>query len=91
METRIAKLKNPTLPQFLFEWHPEIQKVYMIKIPGHWEGKRFFPSMTEIHADANVIAEHCETHAMFYGFVQTFCRGYKMGQSQVTEKNGVRT
>ncbi len=72
---RIYHFRDPRLPQFAFEWHPRTQKVYRIDYPGAWVGDVFLepPSGT---ARGHVIAEHALTHAMAFGFVQTFCRGY---------------
>lgn len=70
----IAHARDPRLPQFEFEWHSGIQKVYRIDTPGEWINGQWVPSAVE--AKGYCIAEHVMTHAMFLGHVQTFCRGY---------------
>jgi hypothetical protein len=72
---RIYHLADLRLPQFAFEWHVGAQKVYRIDIPGTWIDKEFVPAAGG-QAKGYCIAEHCLTHGMFHGFVQTFCRGY---------------
>jgi len=72
---RVYHFSDPRLPQFAFEWHPKTQKVYRIDFPGAWyEGGFLEPAGGT--AKGHVIAEHAMTHAMAFGFVQTFCRGY---------------
>lgn len=77
---RIQKTSTPTFPQFVFEWHEHTGKVYMLETPGAWIGGQFVPSFAEKTRRAIVVAEHCEHHARFYGFVQTFLRGYRKGK-----------
>lgn len=89
---KIEKIKDPRLPQFLFEWHPHTKKVYVVCLPGkfvdgivgHFENGKFVPgfyepSFSSVEAKGFVLAEHCEHHARFYGFVQTYARGYFQG------------
>ena len=56
----------------MFEYHPTTGKVYMI-------------DPTRMNADgkhiAEVIAEHCDTDGRAFGFVQTYCRGYRAGRT----------
>ncbi len=66
----IVKIKNPNLPGLLFEWHPQSQKVYKMKLPT-FDGEKI---------EADVLAEHCDTHGRAIGFVQTWFRGYREGQ-----------
>jgi hypothetical protein len=74
----IQKIKQPNYPQFLFEYHEEIGKVYIIGLPGKWIDREFVPAVTG-EAKAFVLAEHCDTHARAFGFVQSYLRGYKQG------------
>lgn len=76
----IAHFDNPRVPQFHFEWHPETKKVYVIRLG-------VVPLVGE------VIAEHADTHGQAYGFVQTWCRGYKTRDAELIGDgvlNGVR-
>ena len=75
---RVQKTKDPNFPQFLFEWHEVTGKVYIIAIPGRFQDEVFVPGMIG-EARAQVLAEHCDTHARFFGFVQTYLRGYRQG------------
>jgi hypothetical protein len=72
---RIYGFSDPRLPQFAFEWHTGIEKVYRIDIPGVWCDGVFIPAESG-HARGYCIAEHVMTHAMAHNYVQTFCRGY---------------
>lgn len=75
---KIHKATDPLLPHLIFEWHPHTGKVYSLEIPGRWESGGFVPAPDwSAKARAVVIAEHCNTHALFLGFVQTFTRGMK--------------
>lgn len=73
---RIHHCKDPRLPQFEFEWHPGSQKVYRKDNPGAWIDGEWVPAPPGSVRNCPVIAEHCLTHAQFFGFVQTFCRAY---------------
>lgn len=84
----VQKIKDPKFPQFLFEWHEQSQKVYVIGIPGRFEGGEFVIALTG-EARAAVLAEHCEHHARFYGFVQTYLRGYRQGLADQQRKQGI--
>jgi hypothetical protein len=81
----IQKISPPGFPQFLFEWHPEMQKVYIIAVPGRFQNDVFVPGMIG-HAQAQILAEHCEHHARFYGFVQTYLRGYRQAEADAILK-----
>lgn len=76
----IQKTKTPSFPQFVFEWHENTQKVYVIELPGKFEDSVFVPDTTIGSVSAVAIAEHCEHHARFLGFVQTWLRGYRKGK-----------
>jgi hypothetical protein len=65
-DQRILHIKQPSFPQYRFEWHPQSRKVYLIRVGA-------VPLIGE------VLAEHAETHAAAYNFVQTFLRGFREG------------
>ena len=67
---RIMRTRTPAFPEFEFEWHEHIGKVYVLEAisPG------------SLGAEGTCIAEHCDTHARFLGFVQTYLRGVRKGQ-----------
>lgn len=77
----IQKMSSPAFPQFVFEWHAGVQKVYRVDVPGRFVDGMFVPDLAQTHTNAVAIAEHCETHGRFYGCVQTWLRGYRKGQS----------
>jgi len=79
-EPLIHKIRQPSLPQFVFEWHREVGKVYAILLPGKFIDRQFVPDING-RAQAFVLAEHCDTHGRFYGFVQSYLRGYKQGMT----------
>jgi hypothetical protein len=70
---RIANFSDPAVPGYRFEWHPGAQKVYLVPPPPDDGRSVLLPR-------AWVLAEHCETHARAYSFVQTWCRGFKAGR-----------
>jgi hypothetical protein len=72
----IPKTKDPNFPHLYFEYHQSEGKVYAVEIPGRWEGGKFTPAL-DGQATGEKIAEHCDNHAQFIGFVQTYLRGYK--------------
>lgn len=74
----IVKTRVHTFPQFEFEWHKSIGKVYVVDAPK--DG-----SLT---AHGTCIAEHCQTHGQFVGFVQTWLRGYSKGHRDVCGTQG---
>lgn len=78
---RIEKTATPSLPQFVFEWHPWTQKVYVVELPGEWFDGQFVPGLSGERASAWAIAEHCEDHGRFLGAVQTWLRGYRKGRN----------
>lgn len=65
----ILEIKNAKLPLFRFEYHPQTGKVYWMRRPLR-AGEQ---------VQAFVLAEHCDTEARAFGFVQTWCRGYHEG------------
>lgn len=73
---RILRLA-PTVPgcPFEFEWHPQSRKLYFHRLSSVEGGE----APGEIKRHWEIIAEHVEHHAMAYGFVQTFCRGWREG------------
>ena len=79
-EPKIHYMRQPALPQFVFEWHAHTEKVYVVGIPGRWIDRTFVPAISG-EAKGFVLAEHCDTHGRFYGFVQTYLRGYKQGMT----------
>src|SRR4051812_47501444 len=74
---RIQHASDPLVPHLAFEWHEHTQKVYVAKVPGRYESGAFVPAASRTRRWV-CVTEHCEHHAMFYGFVQTLLRGYKM-------------
>ena len=68
---KVCVINNPNLPQFRFEYHPETKKVYWMPSPTGVANERI---------EAFVLAEHCGDQGTAFGFVQTFCRGYKVGR-----------
>lgn len=81
---RVWPTSTPNFPQFAFEWHEASQKVYVIQIPGVWTDGVWVrdPGANLKTVAATCIAEHCEHHARFLGFVQTWLRGYKKGKGE---------
>lgn len=68
----IQKVKILGFPQFLFEFHAESGKVYLIDLDAGKDEKG--------RPLAQVIAEHCDTEGRAYGFVQTYLRGFRRGR-----------
>lgn len=71
-------IKQPNFPQFRFEWHPQKRKVYLVRLGRMVDGvlvAREGPLIGEI------LAEHAETHADAFNFVQTWLRGFREGQT----------
>lgn len=72
----IVKIK-PSLPglnEYLFEWHPTTKKVWVINVAKTVNHKG------QLRHPAEIIAEFCEDHGRAFGFVQTWCRGFREGQ-----------
>ena len=66
-----VKIKVKEMPFMMFEWHPGIQKVYVMRIDD----------LTAKSTKADIIAEHVVNQAQAYGFVQTYLRGYRRAQT----------
>lgn len=75
-----VKIKQPNFPQFHFEWHPGTRKVYLARLGTVDAEGKFVPAVNR-RVIAEILAEHAETHAHAYNFVQTFLRGYREGQT----------
>lgn len=73
---RVHYAQDPRLPQFRFEWHAGSQKVYRMDLPGAWIDGAWVSAAAGAVCHGRIVAEHCLTHGQFFGFVQTFCRGY---------------
>jgi hypothetical protein len=74
----IQKTRDPKFPQFVFEWHEQTGKVWVIGLPGKFIDREFVPAISG-QARGFIATEHCDTHARFLGFVQTYLRGYRQG------------
>lgn len=74
---RVFKSPTPGLQHLIFEYHSQIGKVYKID-KSRKIGEKY---------PAEVIAEHCDTEARAFGFVQTWCRGFRAGQASVPNLN----
>ena len=86
---KILHTRDPKFPSFEFEWHTQIGKVYVIGLPGRFIDREFVPQTTPGNARAFCLSEHCDTHARFLGFVQTYLRGYRQGlQDEQTMAKG---
>lgn len=71
----ILNIKWPALPEFRFEYHPRIGKIYWMRLPvtDEWTGET--PKV-----QAYVLAEHVKDEGEAFGRVQTFARGFREGQ-----------
>ena len=71
----IRTIRTPNFPHFIFEYHPQTGKVYMVDLRAakDAEGKHL----------AQVIAEHVDTEGRAQGFVQTFLRGYRFARGEI--------
>lgn len=69
---RVQKIKVPNFPDFIFEYHVEAKKVYLVDLKSKPTDDGNFL--------AQVIAEHCDTEGMAYNFVQTYLRGFRRGR-----------
>lgn len=80
-----VKANSENFPQYLFEWHPGKNNppdgpVYVVRLPGDFhpkDGRLFFDPDLTGKAKSEIIAEHCDTHGRFLGFIQTYLRGYR--------------
>lgn len=72
---QIPKFRFPAFPDFVFEYHEGVGKVYLIDLASKPtdDGKYI----------AEVIAEHVDTHGRAYGFVQTYLRGFRRARDGV--------
>ncbi len=84
---KVYYITNPTLPHFRFEWHIGSQKVYRMDLPGMYVEGKWVPGESGLMCNGRIIAEHCLTHGMFIGFVQTFCRGYLLAIQHSFDKS----
>ena len=67
-------IKNPNLPEYRFEWHAFTRKVYAI-------------DLAEKVLIGEVIGEHVNDHGQAIGVVQTWCRGYYVGQRKSSKND----
>lgn len=73
-ENRIFKIQSQSYPEYMFEYHPDTKKVYVI------------PTATVVFKDgqpfheAQLLAENVESIMWFKGIVTGFIQGYKLGQ-----------
>jgi hypothetical protein len=73
----VKTIKAANFPDFFFEYHPVIGKVYLVdktKILPNPEN----PTVPKYEAE--VIAEHVDTEGRAFGFVQTYLRGFQRGK-----------
>lgn len=72
---KIPKFKFPMFPNFVFEYHEGVGKIFLIDLASKPtdDGKYI----------AEVIAEHVDTHGRAYGFVQTYLRGFRRARDGV--------
>lgn len=68
---RIMKMRQPSLPEFGFEYHPTVQKVYVIQLFTTLEHK---PISTPI---GELIADNIDNAGRAHSAVLIWCRGYK--------------
>jgi len=72
---RVQKIKVPNFPDFIFEYHGEAKKVYLVDLKSKPTDDGNFL--------AQVIAEHCDTEGAAYNFVQAYLRGFRRGREGV--------
>lgn len=75
---RILVIKQPAFPQFRFEWHPQKRKVYLVRMGRMVDGVLIAQTGP---LTGEILAEHAETHAHAFNFVQTWLRGFREGQT----------
>ncbi len=63
---KIVHIQAKTFPNFRFEWHPEVEKVYYI-------------DLVNAPGVGQCLSEHSEDYGRAFGHVQTFLRGYQLG------------
>jgi hypothetical protein len=67
----ILKIHNKNYPDFRFEWHPGVQKLYVIRVMKDKEG-RPLPSQ---HGE--LVAFNIENQGQAQNSVLIWCRGYQ--------------
>lgn len=77
---QVAHIKEPTYPQFHFEWHPQRRKVYMARI-GRMTLAGFEPLPPGSTLQAEVVHEHCDTRADAINAIKCWLRGFREGQT----------
>lgn len=65
---RIYHVKQPALPQFQFEWHPRVKRLYLIRLG-------LLPTIGE------VIAHDVKDMGMAINYMLVWCRGFKEGKT----------
>jgi hypothetical protein len=75
-DTQILHIKSPTFPQFRFEWHPKVKRVYVVRIG-------MTPEIGE------PIAFEITTHGDAYNAVAIWLRGYKQAQLELSEPTAI--
>lgn len=68
---RIFHLKTPNFPQFRFEYHPKVKKVYLIRL-----GNQI------LHGDP--IADNIETEGAAWMTVLVWLRGYREAKRELS-------
>lgn len=66
---KIIHIKAPNLPQFRFEWHPGIKKVYLIRVGTSPEIGEMF-------------AHEITTEGAAWNAVLIFLRGYRIAKAE---------
>lgn len=67
----VKSIKMVGFPQFVFEYHAQVGKVYVVEAKAERDAEGKIP--------AAVLAEHVTDEGQAFGFVQTFLRGYRRG------------
>jgi len=49
----IYHIRNPKLPQYRFEWHPKLRKVYLVRVGSNPEVGELMAFNVETHGDAH--------------------------------------
>ena len=80
---QVMHIKIPQFPQYRFEWHPQARKVYLTRLGRMVDGVLVASDGPLV---GEVMAEHAETHGQAYGFVQTWLRGFREGQTPTLSK-----
>jgi hypothetical protein len=69
---KILTLKTPTFPQFRFEWHPGVKRVYVVRVG-------VTPEIGE------AIAFEIADHGAAYNAVLIYLRGYRQAKLELDE------